>query len=51
MFPAASWTWTVTSHVEPGVACVVAVLLQVLPMIASFDAGPDDRTDSAAEPD
>lgn len=30
---------------------MVAVLLQVLPMIASFDAGPDDRTDSAAEPD
>jgi len=51
LFPAASWTWTVTSQVEPGLLEVVAVLTHVLPVIASFDAGPADSTDAVAEPD
>jgi hypothetical protein len=50
-FPAASWTWTVTSHDEPGVLDVVGVFTHELPVIASFAAGPADSTDAVAEPD
>lgn len=51
LFPPASWTWTVTSHVEPALALVVGVLAQVLPVMASFAAGPAAVTDAVAEPD
>ena len=51
LFPAASWTWTVTSHDDPGVLDVVGVFTQVLPVMASFAAGPADSTDAVAEPD
>jgi hypothetical protein len=49
--PAASWTWTVRSQVEPLDALVVGVLEQVLPVTASFAAGPAAVTDAVAEPD
>lgn len=51
LLPPASWTWTVTSQVDPGEELVVGALLQVLPMIASLLAGPDAVTESEAEPD
>src|SRR5438067_1728213 len=50
LLPAASCTWTVTSQVEPGTACVVGVLVQVFPVMASFAAGPALVTESDAEP-
>jgi len=49
--PPASWTWTVTSQVEPGDALVVGVLLQVLPAITSFAAGPEALTVAVADPE
>ena len=51
MLPPASWTWTVTSQVDPADDEVVAVLLQVLPVITSLAAGPDALTVAVAEPD
>jgi len=51
LLPPASWTWTVTSQVEPADDEVVAVLLQVLPVITSLAAGPDALTVAVAEPD
>lgn len=51
LFPPASCTWTVTSQVEPGLALEVGVLEQVLPVMASFAAGPEAVTDAVAEPD
>lgn len=50
MFPAASWTWTVTAHVDPGVAAVVGVPLHVLPVMTSFAAGPELVTPRVADP-
>jgi hypothetical protein len=51
LLPPASWTWTVTSQVELADDDVVAVLLQVLPVITSLAAGPDALTVAVAEPD
>jgi len=49
--PPASCTWTVRSQVEPGLALVVGVLEQVLPVITSLAAGPEAVTDATAEPE
>src|SRR5258708_912028 len=51
LVPPASWTCTVRSHVEPAVCDVVGVLLQVLPVITSFEAGPDALTVAVADPE
>ena len=51
LLPPASCTWTVTSQVEPGVWLVVGVFEQVLPVTASFAAGPEAVTDATAEPE
>jgi len=51
LLPAASCTCTVTSHVEPGVLDAVGVFTQLLPVIASFAAGPAASTLAAADPD
>jgi len=51
LFPPASCTWTVRSQVEPALALVVGVLEQVLPVMASFAAGPEAVTEAVAEPD
>lgn len=50
LFPPASWTCTVTSHVEPGVADVVGAPLHVLPVSASLNGGPDAVTIAVAAP-
>jgi hypothetical protein len=49
--PPASWTWMVTSQLEPAAELVVGVLLHVLPVIMSLLAGPAAMTDAVAEPD
>ena len=51
MLPPASCTWTVMSHVEPGVLDVVGVFTHVLLVMASLDAGPAAITVAVAEPD
>ena len=51
LLPPASWTWTVTSHVELDDVTVVGVLLHVLLVITSLAGGPDPVTVAVAEPD
>jgi len=49
--PEASWTWKVIAHVEPGVLAVVGVLVHVLAVIASLEAGPAAVAVAVFEPD